>query len=455
MDYTALEMNAGWWGVSTEELMENAGRAVAGECSGFMRIAVFCGPGNNGGDGLVAARLLSEKGVRVVVYYVEGRKTVLNEKNLDRIPKEVEVIRIRSGEDIGELKGFDLIIDALTGTGFKGELREPMRGIIERINEEDVEKLSVDAPSAGKVEADAVVSFHEAKVPGAVVVDIGVPENARLYCGPGDVYLALPERREVSHKGDYGRLIVLGGSRDYVGAPTLVAQSAFKTGVDLVTVCVPQYVADKMPFDPNLIVKPLESTDYIMEGDVEDVLGLKYDAIVVGNGMSREKPSVRALEKLLESVEKPVVVDADAISVMKRGWVRGNMILTPHAKEFERLFGEYDEEKRVELVVKHAEETGAVIVQKGAVDVISNGRELRLNNTGNPKMTVGGTGDVLAGVIGGLLAQNKDAMTSSCAGAFITGLAGDIAFERLGVSMTATDVIEEIHEAIKHSMGFR
>jgi hydroxyethylthiazole kinase-like uncharacterized protein yjeF len=455
VDYRALEMNAGWLGVSTEELMENAGKAVAKECRGFRRIAVFCGTGNNGGDGLVAARYLNEAGVEVHVYTLEGDRTGLNEKNLKRLEGRLEVRLIKSADDAGDLSGFDLIVDALIGTGFRGELREPVKGIIELINECNAHKLSVDAPSAGIVEADAVVSFHEAKVPGAIVADIGIPAEAGLYCGPGDVYLAIPERGSSSHKGDYGRLVVVGGSRDYIGTPTLVAQAALKTGVDLIHVCVPNYVAKKMPFDPNLIVKPLDSSDRIEAADVDTILELKYDAIIVGNGMGREKSTVSALEKLLKSVKKPVVVDADALSVMKKAWIKENMILTPHAKEFERLFGEYEEGDRVKLVEENARKTGAVIILKGAEDVVSDGSVTRLNKTGNPKMTVGGTGDVLAGVIGGFTAQTGNLMESACAGAFLTGVAGDMADKGFGVSMTATDVIDCIHDAIKYSMGFR
>jgi hydroxyethylthiazole kinase-like uncharacterized protein yjeF len=443
MDSRALDLNAAALGVPVALLMENAGRAVAEECRGFSRIAVFAGCGNNGGDGLVAARHLMKWGVDVTVFVVEGSRSELNQNNLKKIPNNLKK-SINNSKGF-ELEGFDLVVDALTGTGFKGEVRQPLAGIIEKINKSNAHKLSVDTPSAGRVEADAVVSFHTAKVPGAKVVDIGIPDEAEKYCGPGDVAVALPERRENSHKGDYGRLLVLGGSREYIGTPTLVAQAALKAGVDLVTVCVPQYVADKMQFDPNLIVYPLKSRDYVTVDDVKDVLGLKYDAMVFGNGLGRE--SREAVKYLMENIDRPVVVDADALSLADKSWINENMVLTPHGVEYERLFGGSGD------VQGEARETSAVIVVKGKVDTITDGVETRLNKTGNPNMTVGGTGDVLAGVTGALLAQTGDRMAAACAGAYLTGLAGDLASEEWGVSMTATDVINAIPRAIKRVSG--
>ncbi|MFH1055267.1 MAG: NAD(P)H-hydrate dehydratase [Candidatus Altiarchaeota archaeon] len=446
MDSRALDLNAAWLGVPTETLMENAGKAVARHCGGFRNVAVFSGLGNNGGDGLVAARYLIESGVEVTVFVLDGKRSPLNGKNLERLPKKV--VRFVKGSGEFDLDGFDLIVDALLGVGFKGELKEPLKGVMDRINDSDAHKLSVDVPSAGIVEADAVVSLHKGKVIGAVVEDIGIPMEAELYCGPGDVVCAIPERKPESHKGDFGRLLVLGGCREYIGTPTLVAQAALRAGVDLVTVCVPQYVADKMPFDPNLIVHPLGGKDYVTVDDVKDVLKMKFDAMVFGNGLGREHPE--AVKYLMENINRPVIVDADALSVADRSWVNERMVLTPHEGEFRKLFGRLDE--REEDVVKAAKETGAVVVLKGKVDVISEGRELRLNRTGNPYMTVGGTGDVLAGILGGLLAQNSDRMKSACAGTFLAGMAGDIAAKKMGVSLEATDVVAAVPEAIRECM---
>jgi ADP-dependent NAD(P)H-hydrate dehydratase / NAD(P)H-hydrate epimerase len=442
MDSRILELNSVWWGVSLETLMENAGKAVAKECRGYHSIAVFCGRGNNGGDGLVAARYLLKRGAKVKVFALEGERTRLNQMNLDRLPKKV-VQFINSATDFN-LKGIELIVDALVGVGFKGEVKEPLKSIIEKINDSDASKLSIDVPSAGLMEADMVVSLHSAKVTGATVADIGIPLQAQSFCGPGDVIAAIPERRLTSHKGDFGRLLVLGGCREYTGTPSLVAQAALRAGVDLVTVSVPQYVADKMPFDPNLIVHPLKSRDYVSVADIRSALKMKFDAMVFGNGLGRK--SAKAVEYLMRHIDRPLVLDADALSLAKKKWLNDKMVVTPHEGEFTKIFGKV-KSREMDVFIR-AKETGAVVALKGALDVVSDGKELRVNDTGNPYMTVGGTGDVLAGVIGGLLAQNQDRMLSACAGVFLTGLAGDIAAAEFGVSLVATDVICKIPQAI-------
>jgi|WetSurMetagenome_2_1015567.scaffolds.fasta_scaffold46782_2 ADP-dependent NAD(P)H-hydrate dehydratase / NAD(P)H-hydrate epimerase len=448
MDSRVLDINAAYWGVPLRTLMENAGKSVAQRCTGFFKIAVFCGRGNNGGDGLVAARYLIGSGADVTVFAMDGARSSINQGNLGLLPKEK--VRMIGGAQDFSLQGFDLIVDALIGVGFSGPLREPLKGIIEKINQSDARKLSVDAPSAGMVEADEVVSFHTAKVPGAFVADIGIPDEAEFYCGPGDVVEAIPERKGTSHKGDFGRLIVLGGSREYVGTPALVAQAALRAGVDLVTVCVPQYVADKMPFDPNLIVHPLKSADKITVDDVKEVLGMKSSAFVFGNGAGGE--CQEAVEYFLKNVGRPTVVDADALSLAKPEWLSEKLVVTPHEGEFRKLFGSLGDREKDTFM--RAKETGSVVVLKGALDVVSDGKIARVNETGNPYMTVGGTGDVLAGVIGGLLAQRGDRMLSACAGVFLSGLAGDLAAKEYGVSLVATDVIGKIPQAIRECMGY-
>jgi ADP-dependent NAD(P)H-hydrate dehydratase / NAD(P)H-hydrate epimerase len=449
MDSRALDINSAWWGVPVSTLMERAGAAVAKHCRGFHNIAIFCGRGNNGGDGLVAARHLIADGARVTVYALEGARSPLNKANLERI--DGEHVKLISDKGDFDLRGYDLIVDALVGVGFESPIKQPLAGIIDKINDSDAHKLSVDVPSGNILEADAVVSLHRGKTIGAIVEDIGIPPEAELYCGPGDVIAAIPQRKSSSHKGDFGRLLVLGGSREYIGTPTLVAKAALRSGVDLVSLCVPHYVAKRMPFDPNLIVHPLKSGDYVTVDDVKEVLSMKFDAMVFGNGLGRE--SKDAVDYLMENSERPLVLDADALSLADRDLLNERMIVTPHEGEFRKLFG--DLRNREQDASRWAKETGAVIVLKGSVDVVSDGIECRLNKTGNPYMTVGGTGDVLAGVIGGLLAQNRDEMMSACAGVFLAGWAGDMAAGKMGVSLVATDVIKSIPEAIRQcqSMG--
>lgn len=464
MNSRAIDINCQYLGIPRLLLMENAGKGIAEIAKDFNRIAVFCGTGNNGGDGLVAARYLVGYGKKVKTYVINGKRTTECEKNFD-ILKNLDSVDIRIISDSvecneikDELKDFDLIIDALVGVGIKGSLREPLKSVIELINSSKPFKISVDVPSGDenlKVNPDITVSLHTAKVPNAKVIDIGIPKEAELYCGPGDVVLAIPDRKENSHKGDFGKLLVIGGSKNYIGTPTLVGRAALRTGVDLVTICCPRYVAEKMPYDPNLIIRSLKSDLYLKEDDVDNILELDYDVIAIGNGLGTEDETKEAVREIIGKNEKPIVIDADALKLIKTKHIKENSILTPHAGEFKILFGSYDEKSRVELVEKLASEINAVIVLKGHVDVISNGKTTRLNRTGNPGMTVGGTGDTLAGIISGLLAQNRDTLLSASAGTFLNGFAGDLAYEKYGISLLATDLIECIPDAIKKCEDYK
>jgi len=355
-----IDINCAYLGISTLQLMENAGRATAQEAEKFNQIAIFCGNGNNGGDGLVAARHLSTRGKEVRVYILEGSRTATNKKNLEILKNlnSVEIEVIKDSDDCkrvkNELKNFDLIIDALLGVGIKGELREPVKSLVAVINESRVFKLSVDVPTPG-IKANLIVSFHIPKTKDAKVADIGIPPDAELCCGPGDVCIAIPKRKGDEHKGDFGRVLIVGGSKEFIGAPVLAGRAALRTGVDLVTVMCPSYVAERIPFDPNLIINPLESEFYLNKEDVNLILDNKFDSAVIGNGLSQQDESKYALKKLLRNLkEKPVVLDADALKLIKPSWVGENLILTPHAGEFRILFGESADSK--ELVEKICKE---------------------------------------------------------------------------------------------------
>ena len=456
----AVDMNSSYLGIESLVLMENAGKEIAKNSEKFNSIAVFSGLGNNGGDGLVAARHLSSIGKRVMVYTLAGKRSKECQKNFDVIERldsiEIEIIRDpRDCEKIRkDLEKFDLIIDSLLGVGVKGELREPIKSIVEVINSSRAYKIAVDCPTPG-INADLTLSFHLAKTADARVVNIGIPKEAEIYCGPGDVYLAMPRRVGNEHKGDFGRLLIVGGSKEFTGTPALVGRAALRTGVDLVIVCSPVYVSRRMQFDPDLIVSPLKSEFYLEMDDVKKILKLNFDSIVIGNGLGTEDETRYALKKLLRKIDKPVILDADALKLIKPKHVKKNFILTPHAREFEILFGKYDEnfDERVRMVEKFAKKKKSVILLKGPTDVISNGGETRLNRTGNVGMTVGGTGDMLAGIVGALSCKT-DGFTAACAGAFLSGLAGDIALEKFGHSLTATDCIERIPEAIKFCRDF-
>lgn len=478
----AIDMNCEYLGVPRLLLMENAGREIAKHSGKFKRIAVFSGTGNNGGDGFVAARHLSGAGKRVKVYAMDGERTIEAQTNFEILENldSIEIELIKDSSDSkkikNEIKEFDLIIDALIGVGLKGELREPVKSIIRLINSSKAFRISVDIPSGsgkGIVNADLTVSFHMPKTNDATVVSIGIPREAEFLCGPGDVCLSIPKRKGFEHKGDFGRVLVIGGSKNFVGTPSLVAKAALRTGADIAILCCPGYAAERMPFDPNLIINPMESEFYFSADDVDDILKINFDAVVIGNGLGTQNETCNAVKKFLKLVNTPVVIDADALKLIDIKDLRENFILTPHEMEFKILFGESGGDfnpkfsefrsfdfpsenrinKRIKMVEKFAR-TAGVIALKGPVDIISDGKRTKLNRSGNPGMTVGGTGDVLAGIIGALVAVGEDNFEATCAGAFLSGLSGDLACEDFGYSLLATDVIEKIPEAIKFCEEF-
>jgi len=435
--------------------MENAGKEISLKADKYDKIAVFAGLGNNGGDGLVAARQLSSIGKKVKVYSLKGERTKENQINHDIIEKldyiDVEYVTDSSqcDEISKELTEYDCIIEALIGAGIRGELRQPVKGLVEALNHAKSHKIAVDLPAFG-FKADLVLSFHLPKTQKAEVAQISIPREAELICGPGDVYLAAPARVQEKHKGDYGRVLVVGASREYIGAPVLTAYSALKSGADLSIIAAPSYALELMEKNPNLIYTKLDSKYYLDKSDVEKILELNFDSIVVGNGLGTEKQSADALKKLLKGTDKPIVFDADALKLLTPGvlkrYSRGNVILTPHRAEYETLFGV--KPKDYDTLKDKAHETNTVILLKAPVDVISDGSQLKLNKTGNVGMTVGGTGDVLAGIIGALACnRNTTLFYAAAAGSFISGLAGDLCWEENKYYYTATDVMEKIPNA--------
>lgn len=457
-----LDINSSYLGVRTVQLMERAGEAVAkyviDNYPPGSRVAVVCGKGNNGGDGFVAARHLSDA-MQAHVFLVEPGKDFssdITRANLHMVSGDV-----RRAEAV-DVRQYDVIVDAMLGVGLKGRPREPYAGMIKVLNRSRRPVVSVDVPSGWpselQVRPEATVTFHAPKVgmtranSGRIVVaDIGIPKEAGLYCGPGEFAL-LPHRRKDAHKGDAGRVLVIGGG-PYTGAPAFTGMAAMRSGADLAFVATPE--ASAMPvsiYSPNIIVRPLPG-DILCEQHVEDLLELSEDAdvVAVGPGLGDAKETMEAVRRFVSRCKKPLVIDADAIGACgaKPQVLKGRTgVITPHAGEFKKLTGKAvpaeDGEKRMELVEDAASRLGMTIVLKGAVDVISDGTYTRLNRTGNCAMTVGGTGDVLTGVIAGILAQKATPFAAGRIGAFTAGVAGDLAFEEKSYGLLATDVIDKV-----------
>jgi ADP-dependent NAD(P)H-hydrate dehydratase / NAD(P)H-hydrate epimerase len=266
----------------------------------------------------------------------------------------------------------------------------------------------------------------------------------------------LPKRHPWDRKGDHGKVLVVGGSRRYRGAPALCALSALRAGADIALIAAPESAADTIAsFSPNLITEPLAG-DYLNPGDVPKLLSLAegFDAVVIGNGLGRMADTGKAVREFLEKVRKPCVIDADAIhlisdhkKLLRRGWV-----VTPHAGEFYSLSGHEVTDSvgaRVKAVVKFTSEFRCTMLLKGHRDVIAEGKNVFVNSTGNPCMTVGGTGDVLAGICGAFLGMKMKPLEAAAAAAYVCGGAGDRAASSLGHGLLATDVIDRIPAVLR------
>ena len=465
----AIELNAACLGVSSLELMENAGRAIASkvrERFTTANITIFAGRGNNGGDALVAARYLEGFNVNVVLLgHAREIKTKETKTNWDKLKNTGILLReVHSPEDLDTafMASSDIIIDAIFGTGVHGKIRELEATTIDLINASNAFVVSVDVPSGmhpdtgmgeKMVNPDVILTFHKVKrglvkAPNVKVVDIGIPKDAELLAGPGDLRLLAP-RDAKSHKGDNGRILVIGGGV-YSGAPALAALAALRTGADIATVAAPISVADIIAsFSPNLIVSPLAS-DILVPDDVPIIKELipKHDVVVMGMGLGKSELTDKAIREIIPLCKK-IVVDADALGALEFPLEGG--IITPHITEFKLLCGaDYlkDKKNMNGLVKRFAEKNNVVVLLKGKTDIISDGISIKMNRTGNAGMTVGGTGDVLAGIVGAIYAKNN-ALEAAVAGAFINGKAGDIAFEEYGFGLLATDVIDNIPKAME------
>jgi NAD(P)H-hydrate epimerase len=487
----ALELNAEYFGVSRLQLMENAGAGIAAEIvSRFTpekRVTVFCGLGGNGGDGFVAARHLSSMGFKVGVILAGkakeiGDKAALENWNaLQFLRKNVIIREIYDSSLIPEIET-EIVVDALLGVGTKGKLRPPILQLVQKINTINAFKIAVDVPTGinsdtGKVlgeavKADLTITFHKPKkglenarryVGELVVKSIGLPEELENYAGPGDVMLATKTRSPTAHKGDFGRLLVIGGSEIFSGAPALVALAALRTGADLAYVAAPKKAAFAISsMSPNLIAIKLEGKHLnvgnlaILETYIE-----KVDAVVLGPGLGLHADTKRSVKAVIEAVEdygKPLLLDADglkAFAEFKRR-LKVPLVLTPHAGEYAILSGKSIPEKldeKIKEVQRTAAELDAVILLKEPIDIICDGRQYKLNFTGNAGMTVGGTGDVLSGIVGTFLAQKIDSFEAAVAGAFVNGAVGDMVFEEKGYHMVATDLIDMIPYILNDPMG--
>jgi NAD(P)H-hydrate epimerase len=495
-------------GIPARVLMENAGRAVVEAMRKriddleSLSTVIVCGKGGNGGDGLVVLRTLASLGYdarAVVLAPFEG----LSAEALDNLQSALKLgLAVESAptadawaDALAGVASADVIVDAIFGIG----LAEAPRGIYERVLEDlnalDAFGVAVDVPSglssdAGSIpgvafEADLTVALGAPKVChflppaseicGALeVVDIGIPPELleggepRLETIDGEALAELvPRRRPNSHKGTYGHLLIVAGSVGKTGAAVMAAEAALRTGVGLVTVASAKSAIPMMATRvPEAMWEPLPETESgaLARSAKPRLLELLHsrDALALGPGLGTEEETVALVHEIVAALETPAVVDADGLNALARrpdafSTVAPSMALTPHPGEAGRLLASTAKEvtrDRLRAVRRLARDRGAHVLLKGHRSLVSdpNGN-VRVNLTGNPGMATGGTGDVLTGVVGSLLAQGVEIGDALALAAHVHGLAGDFAAAEVGkTSLVATDVIQKLPAALR-SLG--
>lgn len=484
-DYSIKEM-----GLPSLVLMERAALAVADavakRCQEHTRVLICCGVGNNGADGLAVARLLWQKNISVEVQVVG---------DLERSTQEFRTqfpITQGLGVSVGNLglcaeyikkEKYDIIVDALFGIGLSRPIHGEWRDWIEWINQSNAYVVSIDIPSGISadsgavmgcaVRADLTVTFGYEKLGTAMypgkdyagevqVCDIGLIEtdfygpHACTY-EPSELKY-LPERAARSHKGDFGKVLVIAGSENMSGAAYLCAKAAYRMGAGLVRILTPEENRIILQTSlPEAILSTYQTDPFTVNG-LNEVLSWP-NAIVIGPGLGKGDHVRSLVSYVLQYSLVPIVIDADALNViadnpnMTMHLSYKRVIVTPHIMEMSRLTGRRWQEIRetmVETAVNYSRKTGAVCVLKDARTVVTDGRDderFYLNTSGNCGMATAGSGDVLSGILGALLAVNMLPMYAAMLGVYIHGLAGDEAAKRLGTyAMMAGDIIESISQ---------
>ena len=496
-------------GIPSLVLMENAGRQVVAAIEASFepqlsgRVAVLCGRGNNGGDGFVVARTLLQRGIDSAVFVI-GSLTDLKgdaRTNLDILGRlGVTVVEINDEQSwelhFSEISKCSLIVDAIFGTGLKSPAAGMMETVIADLNATDIPVVSIDLPSGLSadtpqlvgdcVDAAMTVTLAAPKLPlvlppgeafcgDVVIADIGIPYDVIEGLDGAYVELLTPEqlraliepRAADSHKGDFGRVVVVAGSRGKTGAAHLAAMGALRSGAGLVTVATPACCQPTVAaMAPDFMTEALADTaDGTLSADAVDrVLELAQDVLACGPGLGRTQTVRDFVRGLLDRASVPLVLDADAITVLadEPGRLMGNeerdIIITPHPGEMARLLNvsiDDVQRNRLQVAADFATTHRVYVVLKGHRTIIATpeGRAF-INPTGNPGMATGGTGDVLTGMIAAWLAQLLDAEAACRLAVFLHGAAGDMAEAAKGqVGMTASDLLAQVPDALTALAG--
>lgn len=493
------------YGVPSLLLMENAGGAVVKKAEQIMgalsgrQVIVLAGKGNNGGDALVVARRLHELKAEVRLFLLFSPEdfigdTLENWHLVEKLGLKWHVLNDENSFYLLRLRlnQCDLVIDGIFGTGFRGKPQNNVCRVIQLINESSAPVLAIDIPSGleadtGRMEeycikADYTVTFAWVKrglvvFPGKKyvgqleVTNISLPEEAINELDREEYYVDRNLARKVlppidwqGHKNSFGHVLVIAGSAGMTGAAYFVCKAAFRSGAGLVTVCLPRSQA--VPFDiafPEVITRGLDETqlgtlDAAAWLGIEEIMESKK-SIVFGPGLSSNDNIKDILQNLLENAKVPLVIDADGLNALAQNIdviksAQTPVILTPHPGEMARLLGistESVQADRIGSALQAAAKLNSIVVLKGAATVIALPQgTVYINSTGSPALATAGTGDILAGIIGGFLAQGIGPVEAAYLGVYVHGLAGDLAAEDKGMrGVMAGDVLDMVPYALR------
>lgn len=474
--------------IASIDLMERAARVLTDailERYAGCRFAVFSGPGNNGGDGLAVARMLAVTGCAVQVWLIDPKDRLSTDCAVNFLRLRESGVEVQLVQDTFSMPSFDknvIIVDALFGSGLNKPVREGIFvSVINGINASGCRVVAVDMPSGllGEdnhpltgvvVSATDTLTLHFPKlsllmpenapfVGNISILDIGLSQewidrepSPLHFTDEKEIKALLKPRGRHAHKGNFGRALLIAGSRGMAGASVLAARAALRSGVGLLTVHVP--VCNNVIVQSSVpeAMTSIDSNECCFSDDI-DVS--KYNAVAVGPGLGQGKESEAALLCLIGNCTAPMVVDADALNILSRNkeWLYrlpAGSVLTPHPGEFERLFGKATSRyQAIESVRAVARDCGIVIVLKGAyTTIIAPDGNIYFNSTGNPGMATGGSGDVLTGIILALLAQGYEGVDAARMAVYMHGLAGDLAVSELGeTALVAGDIVNYLPKA--------
>lgn len=476
-------------GISSTRLMERAASLVFNEIherleGADINIKIFCGIGNNGGDGLVVARLLHKYGYRVEVYVVNYSDKRSDDflVNYDRYKKESNTWPelIKRKEDFPEISPGDFVVDAIFGIGLNRPAEGWLAELLRHINESEAFCLAVDMPSglfpdkvpagdAAVIKANYTLTFQTPKIvfylpetmgfAGEVqILDIGLDRSFLKDVKPVAQLIGKREARQLykprnknTHKGDYGHCLVVGGSYGKIGSILLSSRSALRAGAGLCSIFSPKCGYDILQTNlPEAMVITDEDANELTNIETD----LEPDVICFGMGAGISAKTVKAFKALLESTKNPMLIDADGLNMLSENnelldYFPKNSVLTPHPKELERLIGkwedDFDKMKKIEDFTKKYK---VILVLKGAHTFVFSGKHTYINNSGNPGMATAGSGDVLSGIIAGLMSQKYEPLMAAILGVYLHGLSGDICAEKLGhEAMLSGDISDKLGAA--------